>query len=100
MLAKLEDLKLVDSAGKPLEWAETLVVDTDEPLKVPDVNDDLARETLMYAANSSPVSSVLCVPVPCLCVSRVANVCCCPFLAITKPSKLYTRLSRCARSSA
>lgn len=54
MLAKIEDLKLVDASGTPLGWAETLIVDTDEPLKVPDVDDDLARETLMYALQFHP----------------------------------------------
>ena len=54
-MAKLDDLRLVDGAGNPLEWAETLVVTTDAPLKVPNVDDDLARETLMYEfANSEP----------------------------------------------
>lgn len=56
MLAKLEELRLVDSAGEPMAWIETLIVDTDEPLKVPDVEDDLARETLMYV---SPIPQFL-----------------------------------------
>lgn len=38
----------MDASGAPIAWAETLVVVSDEPLVVPNVNDDLARETLMY----------------------------------------------------
>jgi hypothetical protein len=65
MLAKLEDLRLVDSAGSALGWAEMLIVDTDSPLKVPDVEDDLARETLMYVLQffrPFPSSLGLCTP--------------------------------------
>ena len=56
MLAKLEELRLLDSAGEPMPWIESLIVDTEEPLKVPDVEDDLARETLMYV---SPITQFL-----------------------------------------
>ena len=48
MLAKLEELTLIDSEGQPMPWVEVLIVDTDAPLKVPDINDDLTRETIMY----------------------------------------------------
>jgi rRNA-processing protein EBP2 len=59
MLAKLEELRLLDASGEPLAWAETLIVDSDEPLKVPDVEDDLARETIIYNQTLANVEKAL-----------------------------------------
>ena len=67
MLAKLEELRLLDASGEPLAWAETLIVDSDEPLKVPDVEDDLARETIMYeegATLSKSACEFSAIPLP------------------------------------
>jgi hypothetical protein len=64
MLAKIEELQLVDSEGKPMEWVETLIVDTDAPLKVPDINDDLSRETIMYERILRRLAQFLTLPKP------------------------------------
>lgn len=76
MLAKIEDLKLVDAAGNPLGWAETLIVDTDEPLKVPDVDDDLARETLMYVLQFHPSFLSSTMLLPSICPLNLTNPIC------------------------
>lgn len=90
----------MDSAGTPILWAETLVVVSDEPLNVPNVNDDLARETLMCV-------EFLAIPLPSLpqflgsflqflLLTNTLRL----FIVTTKLSPTFTRRSPSANNTA